>query len=102
MSVQLPIQVDQEAIAEFCRKHHITKLAFFGSVLRDDFNENSDIDVLVEFDPDSSPTLFDIIEMEYELSDRFGRKVDIRTIEDLSRHFRDTVRQSAVVLYDAA
>ena len=75
-----------ERIAEFCQKHGIRWLAIFGSALRDDFRPDSDVDILVEFAPDRIPTLFDIASMEQELSMLFGgRKVDLRTPEDLSR-----------------
>ena len=88
----------QERIAEFCRKHHIKKLAIFGSVLREDFRDNSDIDVLVEFDPEHVPGLA-FFGMEEELTEILGRKVDLNTPQFLSRSFRDKVLQEAVVQY---
>jgi len=88
----------KERIAEFCRKHHIKKLAIFGSVLREDFRDNSDIDVLVEFDPDHVPGLA-FFAMEEELAEILGRKVDLNTPQCLSRYFRDQVLQEAVVQY---
>lgn len=94
------IAVDRERIAEFCRRHHIRKLAFFGSVLRDDFRPDSDVDVLVEFEPGHTPGYFGLAEMEYELSELLGgRRVDLRTPEELSRYFRDQVVASAEVQY---
>lgn len=94
------ITVDRERLAEFCRKHHIRRLALFGSVLRDDFRPESDIDVLVEFDPGHIPGLFGIARLEQELSALLeGRKVDLRTPEDLSRYFRDDVLREAEVQY---
>jgi len=75
--MQSQIDVDNERIAAFCRKHHIVKLAFFGSVLRDDFRPDSDVDVLVWFDPGHIPSLFGIAGMEIELTDILGRKVDL-------------------------
>ena len=94
------IAVDRDAIAEFCRRHHIRKLAFFGSVLRDDFRPDSDVDVLVEFEPGHTPGFIRLAGMEFELSDLLGgRKVDMRTPEDLSRYFRNDVVASAEVQY---
>lgn len=94
------ITIDQERLVAFCRRHHIRRLALFGSVLRADFRSDSDIDVLVEFDPAHIPGLFDVARMERELSALFGgRRVDLRTAEDLSRYFRDDVLQEAEVQY---
>ena len=94
------IDVPHARIAEFCRKHGIRRLAVFGSALRDDFGPDSDIDLLVEFEPERIPTLFDIAGMEQELSALFGgRKVDLRTPEDLSRYFRQQVLAEAEVQY---
>ncbi|MBI2908041.1 MAG: nucleotidyltransferase family protein [Chloroflexi bacterium] len=98
--VERNISVPHERLAEFCQRHHITKLAFFGSVLRDDFRPDSDVDVLVEFDPDHVPGFFRLSDMETELSALLGgRKVDLRTREDLSRHFREQVVREAQMLY---
>jgi len=88
----------KERIAEFCRQHHIKKLAIFGSVLRPDFRADSDIDVLVEFEPDHVPGLA-FFGMQEELSTILGRKVDLNTAQCLSRYFRDRVLQEAVVQY---
>ena len=96
----LQINIPQDQIAEFCRRHHIRRLAVFGSALRPDFDEDSDIDILVEFEPHQSPGLFGIARMERELSTLLGgRKVDLRTPEDLSRYFRQQVLQEAEVQY---
>jgi uncharacterized protein len=97
------IAVDREKIADFCRRHHIRKLSFFGSVLRDDFGPESDVDVLVEFVPGKEPGLFGIVGMGFELEEIFGtgRKVDLRTPLDLSKYFRDEVVASAEPLYAA-
>ena len=97
----LPIELDREKIAGFCRRNHIRRLSLFGSVLRDDFGPDSDVDVLVEFEPGHVPSLFGIVDMEMELTDIVGRKVDLRTPEDLSRYFRDKVVTTAVVQYAA-
>jgi len=95
------IQVDHERIAEFCRKHHIAKLAFFGSVLREDFRPDSDVDILIWFEPGKEVGLIRLAGMERELSDIIGRKVDLRTPEDLSRYFRNKVVEQAEVQYAA-
>jgi len=85
-------------IAEFCRRHHIKKLAIFGSALRPDFRADSDIDVLVEFEPGQVPGLA-FFAMQEELSTILGRKVDLNTPQCLSRYFRDRVLKEAVVQY---
>ena len=91
----------KEQIADFCQKNYIKKFAYFGSVLRDDFRSDSDIDVLVEFDHNKHPIgLFEVVRMELELSDIIGRKVDLRTPQDLSRYFRDKVVVEAEVQYE--
>lgn len=94
------IAVDRERLAGFCRKHHIRRLALFGSALRDDFGPESDIDVLVEFESGQAPGLLGIARLERELTVIFdGRKVDLRTPEDLSRYFREEVLREAEVQY---
>lgn len=77
MSVTRNIEIPQEAIAGFCKRWKITEFALFGSVLRDDFRPDSDIDVLVSFAPDARWSLFDIVHMQDELVEIFGRKVDL-------------------------
>jgi len=96
------VPIPKERLAEFCRRHHIRKLALFGSVLRDDFRPDSDVDVLVEFQPDASVGFFRLAEMELELSDLLGRRVDLRTPAELSRYFRDEVLKEAEIQYVAA
>ena len=98
MSQKRPI-IPKDLIKDFCRRHHIRKLSIFGSYLRDDFGPESDVDFLVEFDPQTYSSLFDIAGMEIELSEMLGRKVDLRTAEDLSRYFRDEVVAQAEVQY---
>ena len=95
------IAIDREQLACFCRQHHIRKLALFGSVLREDFRPDSDVDVLVEFEPDRSVGLIRLAGMELELSQVLGRKVDLRTPQDLSRYFRQDVIDHAAVQYAA-
>lgn len=99
MSVK--IDIPKEQIADFCRKHGIRKIALFGSALRDDFMPESDVDVLVEFEPGHTPGLA-FFTMQRELSEILGRKVDLNTAGDLSPYFRDEVLSEAQVLYDAA
>lgn len=92
------IDIDSRKIAEFCRRHHIRKLAFFGSVLRDDFGPESDVDVLVEFEPGRVPGLA-LFSMEEELSRILGRKADLNTQGFLSPYFRDRVLSEAEIQY---
>lgn len=97
---QQNVEISKEEVADFCRRHHISRLSLFGSVLRDDFRPTSDVDVLVEFEPDHLPGLFGLARMESELSALLGhRKVDLRTPQDLSRYFRDEVMATAEVQY---
>ncbi len=95
----LPIHLSQEEIKDFCQRHSMRKLSLFGSVLRDDFTRESDVDVLVEFEPGKTPGLA-IITMEYELSNIINRQIDLRTSADLSRYFREQVLAEAMVIYE--
>jgi len=92
--------VSQGAVEDFCRRNHIKRLAFFGSVLRDDFGPDSDLDVIVEFEPGHVPGLR-YFAMERELSEILGRKVDLNTPGTLSRYFRDRVLAEAEEQYVA-
>jgi len=94
------IAIPQQTIDRFCRQHNVRKLSFFGSILRDDFRPDSDIDVLVEFQPDTRVGLR-LFAMERELSDLLGRKVDLHTPGFLGKYFRDQVMAEAVVQYGA-
>jgi predicted nucleotidyltransferase len=98
MSAKIPIP--REKIAEFCGRHHIRRLSLFGSVLRDDFGPDSDVDVLVEFETGHVPGLA-FFGMEAELSQILGRKVDLSTLQFLSRYFRDEVLNEAQEQYVA-
>lgn len=98
MSSERP-EIPKELIRDFCKRHHIKKLAVFGSYLKEDFGPESDIDLLVEFDREHIPGLLDVAGMEIELSEALGRKVDLRTPQDLSRYFRDEVVARAEVQY---
>ena len=93
------VEIQKHAIAEFCRRRHIRRLSLFGSILRDDFRPDSDIDFLVEFESGKVPSLFGMAGLEIELSEIVGRKVDLRTLEDLSQYFRDEVLESAELQY---
>lgn len=95
------IPIDREKIAAFCRRHRICKLSLFGSVLRDDFGPDSDVDVLVEFEPGCTPGMFALVAMQDELTEMLRRTVDLRTPQDLSRLFRDAVLANAEVEYAA-
>ena len=96
------LNLDDATVARFCESHHIRRLALFGSQLKGTARPDSDIDLLVEFAPDARPTLFDLAQIEIELSQALGgRKVDVRTPQDLSRFFRDEVVRTAQVQYDA-
>jgi uncharacterized protein len=94
------LAIDKELLGAFCEKNHIDRLALFGSVLTERFSEKSDIDVLVQFNPEHVPGYFDLARMERELSAMFCRKVDLRTREELSRYFRDDVAASARLQYE--
>lgn len=96
------ISLDPEAIAEFCHRNYIRKLSLFGSVLRDDFRPDSDVDVLVEYQSNAPVGLFEMARMERELSRLLGRKVDLRTPADLSRYFRQEVLAEAEVQFAEA
>lgn len=96
------VHFDHDRLARFCQEHGIRRLALFGSVLRDDFRSDSDVDVLVEFEPGRTPDLFTIAEMQLDLSELIGRQVDLRTAGDLSRYFRQEVLDTAEVQYLAA
>jgi predicted nucleotidyltransferase len=95
------IDIPQEMIARFCRQNHIKRLSLFGSVLRDDFGPQSDIDVLVEFEPGARIGLR-FFRMEQELTQLLGRKVDLNTPGFLGQYFRDEVLAEAETCYDAA
>jgi len=101
MSQGLPIQLPMDRIADFCERHGVARLALFGSVLRDDFTPESDVDVLVEFLPGRTPGLA-FFSMQDELSEMIGRQVELNTPKFLSRAFRDEVLLEARPLYVAA
>jgi hypothetical protein len=99
----MQVSIDADAVAAFCRRNGIRRLALFGSAARGEMRPDSDVDLVAEFEPGQIPGLIRIAQMEFELSSLFdGREVELRTYADLSRHFRDEVRAEAVTLYDAA
>jgi len=97
-SRRVRIEIPHDRIVDFCRRHHIRRLALFGSVLRDDFTPDSDVDVLVEFDEGKTPG-FAYFTMQEELSDILGRRADLKTPNELSKYFRDEVLAEAEELY---
>ena len=100
MSVK--IDMPKAKIEAFCRRNHIRRLAVFGSVLREDFTPGSDVDVLVEFDPDARVGLITLAGMEIELSRLLGHRAEMHTVKGLNPHFRDEVLDSAEVQYEHA
>jgi hypothetical protein len=96
------IKLPKDQIAEFCRRHRIRRLSVFGSALREDYGPDSDVDVLVEFEPDACVGLITLAGMELELAEIIGHKVDLNTPGFLSKYYRDQVLRGAVVQYDAA
>ena len=97
----IPPALNRGQLEEFCRQRHIRRLALFGSVLRDDFGPTSDVDVLVEFQPQHTPGLA-FFQIEEDLAALLGRKVDLNTAQSLSPHFRDEVLAEAEVMYEQA
>ena len=101
--MSLPVPIDQKQLEAFCRRHRILRLALFGSVLRADFTSQSDVNVLVEFETGRTPGFFRLFDMQDELSGILGgRRVDLRTPDDLSPYFRDEIVRTARPVYDAA
>jgi len=93
------VDIPSEWLAQFCRRNHIYRLSLFGSVLRDDFHEGSDLDVLVEYEPDARVGYLALIRMQEELSEKLGITVDLRTPAGLSRYIRQKVLDEAEVKY---
>ncbi|HES58174.1 MAG TPA: nucleotidyltransferase [Firmicutes bacterium] len=93
------INISQEELAVFCQRNGIARLSLFGSYLKGEAREDSDVDLLVEFVPDATPGLFELAGMEIELSERVGKTVELRTPAELSRYFRDEVMREARPLY---
>lgn len=95
------LNIPADALAQFCRRHHIRRLSLFGSQLAGDARSDSDVDLLVEFEPGCAPGLIALSGMEIELSALVGKTVDLRTAEDLSAYFRDEVVRTAELQYGA-
>jgi uncharacterized protein len=96
------LSFDRDALAAICRRRHIRRLSLFGSELKGTARPDSDVDLLVEFTPQARPSLLDVASIEQELSALLdGRRVDVRTAEDLSRYFRDEVVREAEVEYES-
>jgi predicted nucleotidyltransferase len=97
--MSLRLDLDRGVIAAFCRRHHIRRLAVFGSALRDDFRPDSDVDLLAEFQPEHTPGLIGLGAMEEELGRVLGRRAELVTAKGLSRHIRDDVLAAAEPVY---
>jgi predicted nucleotidyltransferase len=100
--MSLQMDIPGKEIEAFCRRHRIRKLAFFGSVLRGDFSPESDVDVLVDFEPGARVGMIALAGMELELGGLLGRKTEIHTVKGLNPHFRDQVLGTAEVQYEQA
>lgn len=96
------IEIKPRPLAEFCRRNHINRLSLFGSVLREDFTAQSDVDVLVEFAPEAKVGLITLAGLEIELGEMFGRRVEMHTVKSLNPRFRDDVLKAAEVQYEQA
>ena len=101
MAYSLEQKMPKDKLIEFCKSNHIRKLSVFGSAIHGRLEPDSDIDLLVEFEQDHTPGLFSIVKMEMELAGMLGRKVDLRTPEDLSQYFRDEVMRDAKLQYQS-
>jgi predicted nucleotidyltransferase len=95
------LSYDRAALARLCRAHGVRRLALFGSVLSGADRPDSDVDLLIEFEPDAVPGFLGLAEIEAQLSGLLGRRVDLRTPDELSRYFRETVEQAAEVQFAA-
>ena len=102
MPIKKNLIIPKQKIEEFCKKNHIVKLSIFGSALREDFQSESDIDILVEFAPEARVGLLRFADLEIELSAILKRKVDLNTPGFLSKYYRDKVVAESEVQYDAA
>jgi len=101
MELRAGLTLDDDFVVAFAAAHGVRRIALYGSALREDFRSDSDIDILVEFEPGRTPGLLRFAQMELELEDALGRQVELRTPEDLSPYFRDAVTASARPLYAA-
>ncbi|MGA2679728.1 MAG: nucleotidyltransferase family protein [Sedimentisphaerales bacterium] len=101
MGYSLEEKMPRDKLIEFCKKNYIRKLSLFGSAISGKLGPDSDIDLLVEFEEGHTPGLFSIVRMEMELTGVLGRKVDLRTPDDLSKYFRDEVIRNAQLAYQS-
>ena len=101
MGYSLEEKMPRDKLIEFCKKNYIRKLSLFGSAISGKLGPDSDIDLLVEFEEGHTPGLFSIVRMEMELTEVLGRKVDLRTPDDLSKYFRDEVIRNAQLAYQS-
>ena len=102
LSVHVRFPISKDKLKKFCERHHIKKFSLFGSILREDFGPESDVDILVEFEPQHKVGFLKLVSMEEELSQLLsGRKVELKTAQELSRYFRSDVLAEAEVLYAA-
>jgi len=99
--MQAQIQIPYDKLAELCQQHHIRKLALFGSVLRDDFGPDSDVDVLVEFEPGARMTLFDMVDIQDELGAMLERGIDLATFNGINKYVRESILRSAQTVYES-
>ena len=97
--MNMQVVIPERKLTDFCKRNHIHKLSLFGSILRDDFRADSDVDVLVEFEPNYKIGYIRLAGLEIELSEMIGRRVDLRTPAELSRYFRNHVLREAKVQY---
>ena len=97
---KIPLRINKRKISFFCKKHHVAFLALFGSILTSHFSSSSDVDILVKFERNHIPNLFDLVDMESELSSILGRQVDLKTPNELSPYFREEVISKALTIYD--
>lgn len=95
------LNLPDQTLRDFCHEHHVQRLSLFGSRLKGTHRPDSDVDLLVEFEPGHAPSMFGLVRMETQLSDLLGQKVDLRTPGDLSRYFRQDVIDTAQVQYAA-
>ena len=96
----MKINIDKNKLDKFCKENNIKKLSFFGSVLTDNFTDKSDLDILVEFEKDNKPGCLGMAKIERELSELLKRKVDLRTVNELSLYFREDIVKEAVIKYE--
>jgi predicted nucleotidyltransferase len=101
MAYSIEQKLPKARLTDFCKRNHIRKLSVFGSAVTGQLRPDSDIDLLVEFEEGRTPGLFSIVRMEMELAESLGRKVDLRTPDDLSQYFRDEVMRNASIQYQS-